>query len=405
VHTITPENVGLSTSALARIDEHLSRRYIESNKIVGALTLVARRGQVAFLSPLGQMDRERDKPMRSDTIFRIYSMTKPITSVALMMLHERGVFQLSDPVHKWIPEFEKLRVFRQGRYPQFVTEQTQRAMTVRDLLTHQSGLTYGFMERTAVDAAYRKLGLDLFKGSLREFVAALATVPLEFSPGAHWNYSVATDVLGYLVELMSGQPFDQYLREKIFEPLAMVDTGFTVPEAARERFAASYMRGQKGQLALLDDPADSPYCRPKSFFSGGGGLVSTASDYFRFAEMLRRGGALDGVRIIGPRTLAYMTRNHLPENRDLAGCALGGFGEVRYEGSGFGLGFSVVVDPVRAQTPSTLGEFAWGGMASTAFWVDPKEELTVVFMTQLVPSSTYNFRGQLKSIIYGAIVD
>lgn len=400
-----PEQLGLSSAALARIDEHLSHRYLQPEKIAGALTLVARRGQVAFLSPLGYSDRERGKPMRADTIFRIYSMSKPITSVALMMLHERAVFQLGDPVHHWIPEFEKLRIFRQGRYPRFVTEQTDRPMTIRDLLTHQSGLTYGFMERTAVDAAYRKLRLDDYPGTLREFVTQLATVPLEFSPGAHWNYSVATDVLGYLVEVMSGQPFDTYLREKIFEPLRMVDTDFTVPEDKRERFAASYRRDARGKLTLLDDPEDSPYCRPKSFLSGGGGLVSTVGDYYRFAEMLRRGGELDGARILGPRTLAYMTQNHLPDGQDLASCAVGGFSEARYEGSGFGLGFSVVTCPVRAQTPSTPGEFAWGGMASTAFWVDPKEELSVVFMTQLVPSSTYNFRGQLKSIIYGAIID
>lgn len=405
MHITTPEEIGLSSTALARIDDFLNQRYIAPQKIVGALTLVARRGRVAMLSPLGVMDRERQKPMRSDTIFRIYSMTKPITSVALMTLHERGVFQLNDPVHKWIPEFERLRVFRQGRYPRFLTEQTKRPMTVRDLLTHQSGLTYGFMERTAVDAAYRKLGLDVFKGSLREFVTQLASVPLEFSPGEHWNYSVATDVLGYLVEVMSGQPFDQYLRERIFTPLQMVDTDFTVPESKRERFAASYTPGAQRELKLFDDPYDSDYGRPKTFFSGGGGLVSTASDYLRFTEMLRRGGELDGVRILGPRTIAYMTLNHLPHGRDLATSALGSFSEVRYEGSGFGLGFSVVTDPARVQAPCSAGEYAWGGLASTLFWVDPKEELSVVFMTQLLPSSTYDFRNPLRALVYGAIVD
>lgn len=405
MHIVAPEKVGLSAAGLARIDEHLNRCYIDRGKITGAMTLVARRGQVAFLSPLGQMDRERQKPVRPDTIFRIYSMSKPITSIALMMLHERAVFHLSDPVHRWIPEFEHLRVFKQGRYPSFLTEPTSRPMTVRDLLTHQSGLTYGFMERTAVDAAYRRLKLDAYTGTLEDFCRELSQLPLEFSPGTRWNYSVATDVLGRLVELMSGQSFDQYLRDRIFEPLGMVDTGFTVPEEKRERFAANYTRGANGKLTLLDDPADSPYCRPRTFFSGGGGLVSTISDYLRFTEMLRRGGELDGVRIVGPRTIEYMTRNHLPDNQDLTTCAVGSFAEARYDGVGFGLGFSVVLDAVRAQVPCSVGEFAWGGMASTAFWIDPREELCAIFMTQLVPSSTYNFRAQLRQLVYGAIID
>jgi CubicO group peptidase (beta-lactamase class C family) len=400
-----PEEVGFSSQGLARIDEHLRERYVDAGKIAGCLTLVARHGKVAHLSPLGSMDLARGKPMREDTIFRIYSMTKPVTSVALMMLHERAVFQLTDPVHKWIPELEHLRVYRYGKYPTFATDPAQRPMTVRDLLTHQSGLTYGFMERTGVDAAYRRLKLGDGTGTLRDFVRELATLPLEFSPGTAWNYSVATDVLGHLVEVMSGQPFDQYLREKIFAPLGMQDTGFTVRAGEEERFAANYTRGPGKELVLLDDPADSPYTRPKTFFGGGSGLVSTVADYHRFAEMLRRGGELDGARILGPRTLRYMVTNHLPGGKDLAALALGSFSETRYEGVGFGLGFSVTLDPVRAQTPSSVGEFGWGGMASTAFWVDPVEDLSVVFMTQLVPSSTFNFRGQLKSLVYGAIVD
>lgn len=405
MHRCAPEEVGLSSEGLARIDAHLRSRYVDPGKIAGCLTLVARHGKVAHLSALGSMDLARQKPMRDDAIFRIYSMTKPITSVALMMLHERAVFQLTDPVHKWIPEFEHLSVYRYGKYPTFTTDPASRPMTVRDLLTHTSGLTYGFMERTGVDAAYRRLRLGEGAGTLRDFVKALATLPLEFSPGTAWNYSVATDVLGYLVEAMSGQPFDQYLREKIFEPLGMKDTGFTVRPGEVERFAANYARGPGKELVLFDDPADSPYTRSKTFFGGGSGLVSTAADYFRFAEMLRRGGELDGARLLGPRTLRYMVTNHLPGGADLAALALGSFSETRYEGVGFGLGFSVTIDPVRAQTPSSVGEFGWGGMASTAFWVDPVEDLAVVFMTQLVPSSTFNFRGQLKSLVYGAIVD
>jgi len=402
---VDPERVGLSREALARIDTHLRERYIEPGKIAGALTVVARRGQVAFFSPLGQLDVARNRPLSADTIFRIYSMTKPVTSVALMQLYERGAFQLGDPVHKWIPAFESLRVFRQGRYPRFVTEPAQRPITVRDLLTHQSGLTYGFMERTAVDAAYRKLGLDNFQGSASEFVAAVATLPLEFSPGTRWNYSVATDVLGHLVELLSDRPLDVYFREHIFAPLGMRDTGFSVPESQRDRLAANYALGADGKIVLLDDPIDSPYTRPRKFCSGGGGLVSTAADYLRFAEMLRLGGALDGARILGRGTLRYMTTNHLPNQQDIAALGLGGPSEVRYEGMGFGLGFSVLIDPVRAQAPGSLGDFGWGGMASTAFWVDPVEQLTVVFMTQLVPSSTFPFRAELKALVHGAIVD
>jgi CubicO group peptidase (beta-lactamase class C family) len=405
MQVVSPEEVGLSSAALARIDEHLSSRYIAPGKIAGALTLVARRGRVAFLSPLGQMDRERAKPTEADTIFRIYSMTKPVTSVALMMLHERAAFQLTDPVSRWIPEFEHMRVFKYGNYPAFITEPALRPITVHDLLTHQSGISYGIMERTNVDHAYRKLGIGSGKGTLAEMVKVMATLPLEFSPGEAWSYSAATDVVGHLVELMSGMSLDDYFRERIFEPLGMVDTGFVVPESKRARFAACYGRNAAKQLYLQDDPADTHYALPKTYWSGGAGLVSTAGDYLRFAEMLRRGGELDGARILGPRTVQYMASNHLPGGGDLASVARGSFSETRFEGVGFGLGVSVTIDPVRAQVPSSVGEFGWGGLASTAFWVDPQEELTVIFMTQLIPSTIYGFRPQLKSIVYGAIVD
>jgi CubicO group peptidase (beta-lactamase class C family) len=404
---VPPESVGLTSEGLRRIDRHLLSRYIEPGKIAGALTLVARRGEVAWLSPLGVMDRERKKPMRADTLFRIYSMTKPVTSVAMMMLHERGAFALADPVHRYIPEWADLRVHRYGRYPHFVTEPAARAMTIRDLLTHMSGLSYQIMERSPVDEAYRQLGIGGPAGTLRDMVQQLATLPLEFSPGARWSYSAATDVLGHLVEVISGQSFDDFLRTQIFEPLGMVDTHFIVPADKIGRFAANYTRlPGSTEATLLDDPMDSPYTRPKTWLSGGGGLVSTVTDYFRFAEMLRRGGELDGKRILGPRTIAYMTMNHLPGGVDLASLATAGtFSETRYEGIGFGLGVYVVIDPGRAQAPSSVGEYGWGGMASTAFWVDPADDLVVVFLTQLVPSTTFDFRGQLKAIIRGAIVD
>ena len=403
---VTPEDVGLSSARLRRIDEHLLARYVEPGKIAGALTLVARRGKIALLSPVGKMDRERAIPMRTDTLFRIYSMTKPVTSVALMTLHERGAFQLGDPVHKWLPGWDQLRVYRYGQHPSFVTAPAERPMTVRDLLTNTSGLSYGIMESTHLDAAYRKLRIGDGQGTLSDLVDKLGQLPLAFSPGTRWGYSVATDVIARLVEILSGRRFDEYLREQIFEPLGMVDTAYTVAAEKLPRYAACYARSPDGGMTLFDDPADSAYARPKTLFTGSSGLISTAADYVRFAEMLSRGGAIDGVRILGPRTVRYMTQNHLPGGVDLAAIATeSSFSETRYEGVGFGLGFHVVLDPVRSQVAGSVGEYGWGGMASTAFWVDPAEELTVVFMTQLVPSSSLNVRAELKSIVYGAIVD
>jgi CubicO group peptidase (beta-lactamase class C family) len=402
---VSPEDVGLSSERLRRIDEHLLTRYVEPGKIAGALTLVARRGKIAFSSPVGKMDRERNLPMRADALFRIYSMTKPVTSVALMMLHERGAFQLCDPVHKWLPGWDQLRVYRHGQYPNFVTTPAERPMTIRDLLTNTSGLSYAIMERTHLDAAYRKLRIGE-GGTLADMVDKLGHLPLEFSPGSRWGYSIATDVIARLVEILSGRRFDEYLREQIFDPLGMVDTAYTVAADKLPRYAANYARTTDGGMALFDDPADSAYARPRPLFTGSSGLISTARDYLRFAEMLRRGGAIDGARLLGPRTVRYMTQNHLPGGVDLASIATEStFSETRYEGVGFGLGFHVLLDPVRAQVPGSVGEYGWGGMASTAFWVDPLEEVTFVFMTQLVPSSSLNLRSELKSILYGAIVD
>jgi CubicO group peptidase (beta-lactamase class C family) len=403
---VSPESVGLCAERLSRIETHLEKRYIEPQKIAGSLTLVARKGEVAYLSTLGRMDIERDKPMGEDTIFRIYSMSKPITSVALMMLYEHGHFQLDDAVHKYIPEWRDLRVYQMGNHPRWVTTPCERPMTIRDLFCHMSGLTYGFMERTNVDRAYRRLGVGREDSKdLRAMIETLATLPLEFSPGTRWNYSVSTDVLGYLVEVFSGMPLDEYLRTRIFEPLGMVDTGFSVPADQIDRFAANYTRGRRKQLRIEDDPKTSLYTKPATFFSGGGGLVSTASDYLRFCRMLLNRGELDGERLLGRKTIELMTSNHLPDGRDLTELATGAFSETTYEGVGFGLGFSVQLDCAKSQIVGTAGEFAWGGAASTAFWVDPAEELITIFMTQLMPSGTFNFRGQLKSMIYPAIVD
>jgi CubicO group peptidase (beta-lactamase class C family) len=405
--TVEPESVGLSKSRLQRITKHLDERYVASGKIAGCLTLVARRGEVAFLEAQGLMDRERNRPMTEDTLFRIYSMSKPVTSVALMMLMEEAHFDLKTPVSKFIPEFKHLGVYAQGLYPAFDTTPPEREMNVQDVLTHMSGLTYEFMYRTNVDAAYRKAGLGDRRGesgkTLKDFVDTLATLPLEFSPGTAWNYSVSTDVCGRLVEIISGQPLDTFFRERIFEPLEMHDSFFEVPDDKIDRFAACYERTRKKVVRLQDDPLESPY-RDVKLFSGGGGLVSTAHDYNRFCQMLLRGGELDGARILGRKTIELMTTNHLPGGGDLVEHSVGLFGEVSFEGTGFGLGFSINGGPEAGEI-SSKGEYAWGGAASTAFWVDPKEELVVVFMTQLMPSRTFDFRGQLKNIIYSSIID
>lgn len=396
---------GLDVRQLDRIRTHLEERYLKPGKVAGFLPLVWRRGEIAWCEPMGSMDLERDRPVAEDTIFRIYSMSKPITSVALMMLYEEGHFQLNDAVHRWIPEFRDLRVFRSGSYPNFVTDPCERPMTVKDLLTHMSGLTYDFMHATNVDAAYRKADVRLERegGTLKDMIETLATLPLEFSPGTAWNYSFATDVCGYLVEVMSGQRFDRFLQERILDPLGMEDTGFSVPPEKLERFAANYQRGPDRSLRLIDDPMDSPYGRERTFFSGGGGLVSTAHDYLRFCRMLLGRGTLDGVRILGPKTLELMSVNHLPNGDDLTRWARGTFSETTYEGYGFGLGFSVNQGPGPSSTVGSAGEIAWGGAASTLFWVDPAEDLAVILMTQFMPSGTFNFRGQMKALVYPAI--
>ena len=404
---ITVGGTGISIDALQRLDRHLLERYIEPQKIAGCLTLISRRGEIAHLSALGMMDRERGKPMATDAIFRIYSMTKPITSVALMMLFERGAFQLSDPVARFIPQWKNLRVMTGGEYPDYATTPAERPMTVRDLLSHQSGLTYGFMEG-ALEAGYFKHEVyqaGAMRGrDLQSMIDRLAELPLKFSPGDNWNYGVSTDVCGYLVQELSGQRYDEYLREQIFEPLGMDDTGFHVPPEKQHRFAANYERGPDRQLRLLDDPADSHYLEEQTFFSGGGGLVSTAQDYQRFCQMLLNGGQLDGARILGPKTIDLMTQNHLPNNDELSARALGTFSETANDGVGFGLGFAVLLDLPRTQNVGSVGEYYWGGAASTIFWIDPAEDLIAIFMTQFMPSGTFNFRGQIKQLLYPGLV-
>lgn len=414
---ISPEQLGLDPVRLGYLDAHL-KRYVDEGKLAGTLILVARHGYIAHFEANGLADRERKAAMKHDTIFRIYSMSKPITAVAVMQLYERGLLQIDDPVEKYIPEFANLGVYSTGTYPNFMTNRAERPMTVRDLLSHQSGLTYGFLSRTNVDAAYRALEVDAGgkERTLKGMIDALAKVPLEFSPGSAWNYSVGLDVCGYLVEVITGQRFDDYLRANIFEPLGMDDTGFHVPGAKKDRFAANYSVNPGGTLSLTtvdtskgiqlaDDPTTSPYLKPPTYLSGGGGLVSTATDYFRFAQALCNDGELDGERILGRKTLELMTSNHLPGGTDLMHHARGQWAESTFNGIGFGLGVSVTLDPSMAQVSGTPGEYAWGGAASTAFWIDPIEELVVVFMTQLMPSSHYNIRRELRALVYGTLTD
>lgn len=397
-------NPGLCLDRLNRITEHFDNQYIQPGKLPGALTLVARHGEIAWCEAQGLRDLERGLPMARDTLFRVYSMTKPVTSIAMMQLYEQGKFLLNDPVHKYIPSWRNMQVYKSGSYPNFETTPATSALTIRDLMTHTSGLTYGFTERTEVDAAYRQLKLD---GSsiltLDKLVERLGELPLEFNPGSGWNYSVSTDVLGYLVQLLSGQNLADYFREHIFEPLEMVDTGFWVRPDQQDRFAACYLYQPGDTMKLQDDPERSKYLKQPRFLSGGGGLVSTIDDYYRFTQALSNGGERNGQRIIGRKTLEFMRRNHLPDNQDLPALSVGGFSETPYAGSGFGLGFSVKTDVTKSHTIGSEGEYGWGGLASTSFFIDPAEDLTVIFMTQLMPSSSYPIRQELRALVYGAL--
>jgi CubicO group peptidase (beta-lactamase class C family) len=398
---------GISKSRLAIIDRFIQSRYIDTGRIPGALIKIARGGEVVHSSAIGFADVERGTSLREDTIFRIYSMSKPITSVAFMMLVEQGRVALDDPVHSVIPEWKDLGVFQGGFMETVRTVRPERPMLMIDLLRHTSGLTYGFQQSTNVDAAYRKLkiGERLADSTLDEMIAQLATVPLEFSPGTAWNYSVSTDVLGYLVGKISGEPFDQFLRKRIFGPLGMNDTGFHVHPGKEPRFAACYAATPKGGMMLADDPERSAYLKAPGLFSGGGGMVSTAADYLRFCKMLLAGGTLDGVQILSPKTIELMTRNHLPGGKDLPEMSRSLFSEVTYSGVGFGLGFAITLDIARTMLPGSAGDFSWGGAASTYFWIDPREELIVIFMTQLLPSVAYPIRRQLRTLVYSAFAE
>ncbi len=403
---VDPGEVGLDAGRLGRIDAHFAR-YVDDGRLPGWLVVVSRRGRVAHLSTYGRRDLEADLPVEEDTLFRIYSMTKPLTSVAAMMLHEEGAFALADPVSRFIPSFGDARVFRGGSALRPVTEPLTEPVRIWHLLTHTAGLTYGFHHAHPVDTLYRQAGFEWGTPKGLDLAACCdvwAELPLLFQPGREWNYSVATDVLGRVVEVASGQSLDAFLAERILGPLGMDDTTFWVDEPDQDRLAALYLPQTGTGRAVRGDAFGQVALSRPDCLSGGGGLVSSAGDYARFAAMLLGGGALDGVRLLGPRTVAYMASNHLPGGADLEAFGRPLFAETTFDGIGFGLGFSVVVDPVKNRVPSSAGELGWGGAASTAFWVDPAEEITVVFLTQLLPSSTHPIRSELKALVSQAIV-
>jgi CubicO group peptidase (beta-lactamase class C family) len=396
---------GFDAGRLARVDRHFAR-YVDDGRLPGWLLLVARDGKVAHLATAGRRDVEAGLPVELDTIWRIYSMTKPITSVAAMSLYEEGAFELKDPVSRFIPSFADVRVYRQGSAMNPVTEPAGEPVRIWHLLTHTAGLTYGFHHAHPVDAMYRAAGFEWGSPPGMDLAGccdAWASMPLLFQPGSEWNYGVSTDVLGRVVEVAAGKPLDEVLAERIFEPLGMTDTAFHVEAHDHDRLAALYAMAPGLAAPIRYDVMGEPAKSPPSMLSGGGGLVSTAADYHRFCTMLLNGGELDGARVLGSRTLAYMTRNHLPGDADLEVFGRPLFAETTFAGMGFGLGFSVVVDAVANKVLSSVGEYAWGGAASTAFWVDPVERITAVFMTQLLPSSTHPIRPQFKQLVYQAL--
>ncbi len=401
-----PESHGFDSSRLARIDTLLRDRYVAPGKLPNAQILIARNGEIVHFSSQGSA-REGGAAISETSLFRIASMTKPVTSIAFMMLVEEGLVAVDTPVHHVLPEFKGLGVYNGGGAGvPFMTKPTDEPMRMVDLLRHTSGLTYSFQNRSNVDAAYREGRLESWHGNfdLDQFVGALGKLPLEFSPGSAWNYSVATDVLGAVIQRVSGMKLDEFYRTRIFEPLGMHDTFFAVPEDKVHRLTDCYDFVPGGKPVMFDRGEKSAWSRVPRFLSGGGGLVSTALDYHRFCSMCLNGGALDGVRIVGRKTIDLMTRNHLPGGADLASMSKSLFSEAANAGTGFGLGFAVNIDVARSMIPGSEGEYYWGGMFSTAFFIDPVERIHMVFMTQLRPSSAYPIRRELKTLIYSALI-
>lgn len=396
-------DTGLCPERLGRVAAWM-RRQVDGGRLAGLEVMVIRRGHVAFHDCAGHADIARGRAATPETLYRLYSMSKSLVSVAAMMLYEEGHFQLDDPISRFIPAFAGQRVWTGGGFGTAHPEPARRDITFRDLLTHTSGLTYGFMQANPVDALYRAAGLDrLGHGlTLAELADTIAAFPLIAQPGTAWNYSVSTDILSRLVEVIGGEPLDRFLTRRVLEPLGMADTTFHVPADRTGRFAACYARGPDGRPVLQDDAATSRFLQPLQS-PHGGALVGTAGDYMRFCRMLLGRGALGPARLLGRKTVELMMTNHL--DGDMAAMGQPRFAESPYEGIGFGLGFSVMLDPARAHIVGSPGECGWGGMASTAFWVDPTEDMAVVLMTQLMPSSQYPLRRELRVLTYQAIVD
>ena len=402
----SPEKHGFDSQRLGMIDTFLKERYLDSGEFPNTQLLVSRDGEIVHFSSQGAAREGGAKQIDEGSLFRIASMTKPITSVAFMMLVEECKVALDTPVHHVLPEFNKLGVYAGGGAGvPFMTRPTEEPMRMVDLLRHTSGLTYGFQNRSNIDAAHRELKLENWHGNydLDGFVAELGKLPLEFSPGTSWNYSVSTDVLGAVVQRVSGMSLPQFFEQRIFKPLGMNDTGFTVPSEKLDRLVDCYTLVPGKGRVMFDRAEESMWSTPFTLVSGGGGLVSTALDYQRFCQMCLNGGTLDGVRILGRKTIDLMTQNHLPNGADLSSMSRSLFSETQNAGTGFGLGFAVTIDTARSMMPGSVGEYYWGGMFSTAFFIDPVERLTMVFMTQLSPSMIYPIRRELKTMIYSAL--
>ena len=387
---LIPETVGISSERLDKMHAHATS-YVDEKKTAGLLTMVARNGEVIHFETYGKRDIEKDLDMEHDTIFRIYSMTKPITSVAVMMLYEEGHFRLNDPVHLYIPEFKDVMVYDEEASDGSNRVKPEQPMTIRHLLTHSSGLTYGIFGNTPVDMLYRQAQIFNPERDLQAMVKKLAELPLLFHPGDRWNYGVSTDVLGYLVEVVSGKSLGEYFEERIFGPLGMHDTGFFVPEEKLDRFASNYTYAPDGSLILQDGGTSSSYANPDRLHSGGAGLVSTAGDYMRFAQLLLNGGELDGVRLLSPKTVELMTQNHLEEEY--------------VPGRGFGLGFSVVTDLADTQILGSEGTYWWSGLANTYFIIDPKEKLIAMMWTQLFSNGRFGLQDEFHIGVYQSIVE
>jgi len=402
-----PTGVGLDAARLERIDAHFTR-YIDDGRLPGWQVLVARHGDVVYNRCRGWRDREAGAEFTPDTIVRLYSMTKPLTSVLAMMLHEEGRIGLKDPVSKYISEFADTAVYRSGSHLRPVTEPQVEPIRIWHLLTHMSGLTYGFHNTHPVDAMYRAAGFEWGSpagADLAECCARWAQLPLVFQPGSEWNYGVSTDVLGRVVEVVEGRPLDEVMRDRITTPLGMVDTAFSVIDDERRGRLAQLYIPNPAHLTAVAAPEVLARSTAPTMLSGGGGLFGTAQDYLEFCRMVAGGGCHGDARLLGRHTVDYMGSNHLPDGADLEQVGRPLFAETSFDGVGFGLGYSIVIDPVANRVPSSVGEMAWGGAASTAFWIDPVEDLIVVFLTQLLPSSTHPIRPELKQLVYQALVD